>query len=241
MADFEHAEELAVGLYERGVDAMPSGKIIAFGDFTLKSGHWSPWFVNTRPIFSFDAGSAQPIERQARLRSLFVERYAENIDDLEATTGRVDHLYGPPEAGTPLASAIAYTAGRSLLWRRVKDKSGRGIHATIEGVYYEGQKVLQIDDVISKATTKKEEEQVLSANGLITVGAAIGVDREMGGRQAMEDDGWEIRDVMNASGMFSALHTGGVLTDTQYQYLVDYTANDAPASPPADHPFRKHS
>ncbi len=224
-------------MYERGLDAPLSRRFISFGSFTLKSGLWSPYFVNIRPILSFDPESRQPIDKQRRITGLFLDQCCEKLDDIE-TKVSFDHIYGPPEAGTPLAAAIAAKSGRSLLWRRVVDKSNRGVHAALEGVYYPGQKVAGIDDVISLATAKQEENEFLDDCGLEMIGTVVGVDREMGGRQTMEDLGWEVRDVLSATAIFNGLQQANILTEAQRDFLLEYSANPGQyAMEPSDNPL----
>lgn len=238
MARFEHMEEMVVGLYERGLGGDPKDKILDIGvSKILKSGIWSPYLVNFRPALSVDNRSTVSVPKQEQSKSWLLESFCTPLDELKAAQ-RFDHIYGPPETGTPLAAAVSGIGGYSLLWRRVEAKPGYGSHQMLEGVYYPGQEVCEVDDVVTLGETKKSEAEFLGSIGLSTNTLVVGVDREQGGRQAMEAEGWVVEAAMRATEIFEILAEAKYLNDAEFDFLMDYTRNPAPLTEPADHPWR---
>lgn len=238
MASFEHAEELAVGLYERGLSLPPKRRVIDIGTSrNLKNGWWSPWLVNLRPALSIDRGSDQSAEKQSRMKGLLLDGFSHALDMVEADNP-AEHVFGPPETGTPVAAAITGRDGRSLLWRRIVAKEGYGAHELIEGAYYAGERVTMVDDVVTSGLTKREEAATLGEAGLGTGRLVVGADREQGGRQSIEDMGWKVAAVMGATDLFAALREAGHLTTSEHDYLVAYTVSpEHPTEDPMDHPW----
>ena len=239
MALAEHLkQELVVGLYDRGAEQPSSKRVLDIGSSKiLKSGIWSPYLVNLRTALSVDTESAVPIDRQRRVISLLVQAVGGEIDDLAKRHGFF-HVYGPPEAGTPLASAVAGANGHSLLWRRVVPKPGYGSHQTLEGIYLPGQQVVQVDDVVTTAGTKVEEAEFLRSNELNSIAVAIVFDREQGGARAIAETGMDFGAALGATAAFGYLLDANRLTQSEHDYLVEYTNNPAPRSEPSDFPWK---
>jgi orotate phosphoribosyltransferase len=237
----EHlAQELVVGLYDRGAELPSKQRILDIGTSKiLKSKIWSPYLVNLRPALSLDSQSQMPRERQKRVKGLLLESVGTELDLLTEEDGvTFDHIFGPPEAGTPLASAVSGVSGHSLLWKRVIPKGDYGSHEDLEGVYFDGQDVVEVDDVVTKADTKREAAEFLASCGLNAVGVVIAFDREQGGSKAIEDMGMKVRAALRAKAAFAYLLDAGRLTQAQHDFLVDYTVNPAPLEEPADHPWK---
>lgn len=238
MSNFEHNEELIVGLYDRGVGVAPNDKIFDIGvSKILKSKIWSPYLVNMRPALSIDYLAAMAVEKQQRIKKLMLGSMCLSLDGIQKVRP-FQHIYGEPEAGTPLASALSAEGGYSLLWKRVVAKPGYGTHQLLEGVHHPGEKVAQIDDVVTLGTTKREADEFLKACDLKTADVAVFVNREQGGQAALESMGLHLDSALTATAIFDALHINRRLTTTEHDFLIDYTTNPAPFEEPADHPWK---
>ncbi len=240
MALAEHeAQELVVGLHERGANLPSSQRILDIGTSKiLKSKIWSPYLVNFRPALSVDTSSELSVKQQKRIKTLLLGSIGIELD-LLAEEVSFDHIFGPPEAGTPLASAVSGVSGYSLLWQRVKPKGDYGSHQDLEGIYFPGQKVVEVDDVVTTGGTKHEAVAFLADYELTVPGVVIGFDREQGGRKAVEAAGMKVRAALGAITTFEYLLEAGRLTQTEHDFLVDYTVNPAPLEEPVDHPWKQ--
>ncbi len=210
--EFEHLEELVVGLYDRGA--------IRFSNFewVLKSGRKSPLFVNQRPITSFKHGVDLSIDHQKRIRDLAVDAYSGGIDALDKP---YEHLYGIPQGLTPLAAMVAERRGDSILWGRVGDKS-YGIHSQLEGDYVDGQFVVPLDDVVTTAKSKFEAADALGEASLMTAGFVVMFDREEGGAEGVRDAGHDLVAVTGLAGSMAILGDAGRIGQQEFDWIAKY-------------------
>ncbi len=242
MAQFEHTEEMVVGLYDRSMGtSVASHKIFDIGTSKiLKSGIWSPYLVNMRPALSFDHENEMPIDEQEKLRSQVLGSVCLQLDEINSIRP-FDHIYGEPEAGTPFTAAIAAIGGYSLLWRRVVPKPGYGTHELLEGVNYEGEIVAQVDDVVTLAETKREADEFLTECGAETYDVAVFGDREQGGKQKLHDMGLELKASVGMLTAFEVLRAHHRITQNQFDFLHDYTTGPLIYEEPLDHPWKSKS
>lgn len=126
---------------------------LKFGDFTLKSGRQSPYFINAG---AFDDG-----KKIATLGGFYAEKIQTEIDN-EQLPIRIDTIFGPAYKGIPLAVAtsialelnygvtVGYTFDR-------KEKKDHGDGGTMVGKPLEdGMNVLLVDDVMTAGTAVRE-------------------------------------------------------------------------------------
>ena len=131
-------ESLIVNLDEMGA--------VKFGEFTLKSGETSPVYLDLRLLVSRPA----TLRRVARM--------------MQATASDLtfDRVAAIPMAGLPIGVAFSLTADIPLIYPRPQVK-GHGTARFIEGTYHPGERVLLVDDVISRADSKLEAAALLEA------------------------------------------------------------------------------
>ncbi len=147
--------------------------VLAFGEFTLKSGRRSPYFFNTG---LFNSGE--------RLRRVG-EFYAAAISD----SGRsFDVLFGPAYKGIPLVSATAVALaalhGRDAPFSfNRKEAKDHGEGGSIVGAPLAGD-VLILDDVISAGTSVAESVEIIRACNARPAAVFIALDRQERGRDS---------------------------------------------------------
>lgn len=114
-----------------------------------------------------------------------------------------DYVIGIPKAGEPIGIAFANAVGKPHL-SIVKEEGdgGRKITSQILSPFLPGKKVVLIDDLITKAGTKREAIEAIEANGLIVVATLVLYDREQGGLAELNAEG---RKVCAASTLTKAL------------------------------------
>lgn len=217
MADFEHSEELVVGLFDRGElgFAESRDKFIK-----LKSGRMSPTFFNGRRIMSFSPNQAMPLAKQRRIAQLTVEGYAHGVDQ---SKNGFDHLINLPQAVNPIVGAIALLSGKSLLYlRTLEGEKGYGKHQPIEGFFEEGDRVLGIDNVVSDAKTKDEVTAPIQSAGLVIPEFVVLLDREEGGEAAIKDGGRDLTSVVGMGAATQILVDAGRISAEQAAWSFDY-------------------
>jgi orotate phosphoribosyltransferase len=152
------------------LDLLVARAALKFGDFTLKSGRRSPYFINTG---CFHQGGDL-----ARLGRAYADAMRRHLGD------GVQVVFGPAYKGIPLALAAAQgyeeLVGRPVGWafdrKEAKDHGDGG--SFVGAPLKEGTKVAVVDDVITAGTAVRETMAKLVPLKLDVLGVVVAVDRE---------------------------------------------------------------
>ena len=152
------------------INFMIESKVLKFGDFTLKSGRKSPFFMN--------AGAYVTGGQLRRLGEYYAHAIHENFG-LD-----FDVLFGPAYKGIPLAVAttmaiselygkeIRYSANR----KEIKDHGDTGI--LLGSALSDGDRVVIIEDVTTSGQSIAETYPILKAQADVTViGLMVSLNR----------------------------------------------------------------
>ena len=154
----------------RFIDFMVESGVLAFGDFTTKSGRRTPYFVNT--------GRYRSGSQLARLG----RAYADAIER-EFPQG-FDCLFGPAYKGIPLVVAVSMAfaeRGRDVEFcfnrKESKDHGEGGM--LVGRPLKDGDRVLIVEDVTTAGTSIRETVPVLRAAADVRLaGLVVSVDRQ---------------------------------------------------------------
>lgn len=148
-----------------------ANEVLCFGDFTLKSGRQSPYFLN---VGKFNTGSSV-----AELGSYYASA-------IENSNIEYDILFGPAYKGIPLVTTTAVALARDFnkdipycFNRKVAKDHGEG--GNLVGAPLQGR-VLVVDDVITAGTAFRQVADMVAQSDAELVGMVTAVDRRERGK-----------------------------------------------------------
>lgn len=195
------------------IEFMVDSNVLKFGEFTLKSGRKSPFFMNAG---AYVTGS------QLRRLGQF---YAQAIHDNYGTD--FDVLFGPAYKGIPLgvATTIAFSElyGRDIRYcsnrKEIKDHGDVGI--LLGSDLNDGDKVVIIEDVTTSGKSIEETFPILKSQANVdVVGLMVSLNRQERGK-TQQNALAEIREVYG-------IETGAIVTMeevVEYLYNRPYNGN----------------
>ncbi|MEM9460108.1 MAG: orotate phosphoribosyltransferase [Myxococcota bacterium] len=170
------------------VDLLVEYDVVRFGDFTLKSGRRSPYFVNAGQLRTGDA-----IARLGRA-------YAAQVLHHRIAC---DLVFGPSYKGVPLAVATAsalaargHDTGYCFDRKEIKDHGEGGVF--VGKPPSDGMRVVIVDDVITSGRSIREAAAMMQQSAQVELTAVVvAVDRQERG-QSSRSTLAELRDELAA-------------------------------------------
>lgn len=168
---------------EEFIEFMVDSNVLKFGDFTLKSGRKSPFFMN--------AGSYVTGAQLKKLGQYYAKAIHEHYGD------DFDVLFGPAYKGIPLsvATAVAFDElyGKEIKYcsnrKEIKDHGDTGI--LLGSPIKDGDKVVIIEDVTTSGKSIEETFPIIQAQGRVEIlGLMVSLnrlERGQGEKSALEE------------------------------------------------------
>ena len=163
-------------------------KSVRTGEFTLASGKKSDLYVDCR-VTSFDARGARLIGESG---------WALVRDHLKGKGLSAAAIGGMTLGADPISLAIGMESARQQPDRFLqvftvrKEAKEYGAGRRIEGNFSSGDPVVVVDDVVTTGGSTLRAIDAIEAEGGKVLFAFVLVDREEGGRQALEERGVEV-------------------------------------------------
>ena len=152
------------------------------GKFTLSSGRESTLYIDAR----LTTMSPEGLMLIGEL----------GFDALESSGWNVQSVGGLTLGADPVAYAIAYTSARKTHLIRAftvrKEAKAHGTGQLIEGPFAKGDRVAIVEDVITTGGSALKAAYTVQAAGGVIVGVLAVVDRDEGGREAIEAAGFPV-------------------------------------------------
>lgn len=211
---------------EEFIEFMLESKVLKFGDFTLKSGRKSPFFMN--------AGAYVTGTQLKRLGEYYAKAIHDNFGD------DFDVLFGPAYKGIPLsvATCIAYSElyGKEIRYcsnrKEVKDHGDVGI--LLGSKIQDGDRVVIIEDVTTSGKSIEETFPIIKAQGNVEIkGLMVSLNRMEKGlssdKSALEEIkekyGIEARAIVTMADVVEKLYNkpyqGEVIIDDTLKSAID--------------------
>jgi len=191
---------------EQFIEFLAKSGAIKFGEFTLKSGRESPYFISTGVLC--DGANSYELGKH----------FAAKIKEIYGADG-IDAIYGPAYKGIPLAVSVSialqkeFGINKPWIFDRKEKKVYGDASAFVGANLDRGAKVVIVDDVFTTGETKVEaKEKIEKSIGAEVVGIVIAVDRQERGvrgnaiEEFSSDYGIPVHSITNIKDVFEHLN-----------------------------------
>ncbi len=180
---------------------------LKFGTFKLSSGEISPYYMDLRIVPSFPDGFR-------RICDLYIELIKSDVG-----VDGFDRIAGIPTAGISFASIAAYHLKKSFIYVRTAERQhGRGRH--VEGILLPGDRVLLMDDLITKGGSILKAAEAVRAEGGVVTDAVVLMDREENGKPNLAVHGIRLHYLLTTSELARKLHDMDAITEEQLNTIL---------------------
>ncbi len=184
---------------------LASIEAIKFGEFKLKSGLVSPFYLDLRILISHPR---------------VLQHVARNLAPLLAPL-TFDRIAAIPYAALPIGTALALEMDRPLIYPR-REKKEYGTSRAIEGAFNPGETAVVLDDVITTGASKIEAIGPLVAAGLTVKDVVVLIDREQGGVQELQALGFRVHSLAKVTDILPILSQAGRVTQAQHRAVLAF-------------------
>jgi len=169
------------------------------GDFVLSSGTRSRYYVDARTTTTHAEGQAVvgrlglAAIREAGLRPAAVGGLTLGADPVSCAIAHASWLAGDP--------VNAFTVR--------KEPKAHGTGKRVEGCFAAGDAVVMIEDTVTTGGSTLKAIQAVEAEGGTVLAVLALIDREEGGRQAIEQAGYRVLTLVPVSELMQRMENGG--------------------------------
>ncbi len=180
---------------------------LKFGSFKLTSGKISPYYLDLRIIPSFP-------DAFKKICDIYMDLIRSEIGE-----DAFDRIAGIPTAGISFGSIAAYKLEKAFVYVRTSEREhGRG--RRVEGILLPGDRVLLIDDLITKGGSILKAAEAVRAEGGLVSDVVVLLNRQENGEKSLENDGIKLHYVLTISELASNLNQIEAITKKQMDTIL---------------------
>jgi uridine monophosphate synthetase len=187
------------------IHTLHNAGVIKFGEFRLKSGLLSPFYIDLRIIISFP-----------KIMKLVTKLFAEKAKNIE-----FDVIAGIPYTALPMASLLADYLEKPLVYAR-KETKAYGTGKLVEGIYEKGQTCLILDDLITTGESKLETSAIYEKSELVVKDMLILIDRSPNGSDILANKGYKLHSVLHIDEIVEELVAAKKLDASQVESIRSF-------------------
>jgi orotate phosphoribosyltransferase len=195
---------------DKVADALYLSGCLKFGNFKIKSGATSPYYIDLARLLS-----------KPKHLCTIAEVAAEQIKQIMVSSP-IDKLASIELKGALIASNIACKVNLPCIIVR-KEAKAYGVTGRIAGAdVAKGDSILFFDDVISEGLSKIEGIKPLQELGGTVKHLLVVVNREQGGKETLEKIGFKVHALAKVSELVNSLYQNNYISKLQKQEVFAY-------------------
>ena len=180
---------------------------LKFGVFKLTSGDISPYYLDLRIVPSFPDAFRQ-------ICDLYITLIRNNVG-IET----FDRIAGIPTAGISFASIVAYHLEKPFIYIRTAERT-HGSGRCVEGILLPGDRVLLLDDLVTKGGSILRSAEAVRAEGGVVTEAVVLIDREESGSKNLAEKGIKLHYLLTTSELGQKLYEMVAITAEQLNSIL---------------------
>jgi orotate phosphoribosyltransferase len=195
---------------DKVANALYESECIKFGSFKIKSGALSPYYIDMAQLLSKPKELCTIVE-------VATQKIRQIID-----TAPLTKLASIELKGALLVPSIACKVNLPCSIVR-KEEKAYGATGRIAGANItKGDKILFIDDVVSEGLSKIEGIKTLQELGAEVKHILVIVNREQGGKENLEKNGYTVHTLTKVSEVVTSLQKNGKISMEQANTVLNY-------------------
>jgi len=198
---------------DRVADALYLSGCLKFGNFKIKSGATSPYYIDLARVLS----APQQL-------CIIAEAASEKIKQI-MVADQINKLASIELKGALIVPSIACNLNLPCMIVR-KEEKAYGVMGRIAGAdINKGDNILFFDDVISEGISKVEGIKPLKELGATVKHLLVIVNREHGGKEKLEKLGYQVHALAKITDIVESLYIGNHISKTQAEKVLEYVRN----------------